>query len=1025
MLWTFRQSLNTLIPSLGFNTTVSVVSDNILSILKSEDQVSLRHTAMAETLPHIRITDAQLGASRPLSASPINTNDFTDALEYQSPPSRQTTRDSLNSPSRQAARSSHSPTKGGSSERDLKKLNALERPLTSSSIDPVSQEIYDRTGAVPGLISPPRGYRQSESLPYTLNGRISDIADAKPSIDVARFDPAKSLSRDRKKGVAFFARIIGNKKREEQDASVLDTAELGEERPEGADIELFYQSFDNMGYAPKHRPPPPYVKMRSKYKREREFNRVFLAQRLRDYSTSFHADQASIASFQASRKGHNSGSKAIWTVEVSKDGKHLATAGQDHLVRIWSILSSHQDRTQFSIDEDGQISESQPHLSAPVFREQPMRTFTGHTGDVLSLSWSKNNFLLSSSTDKTVRLWHVSRNECLCAFKHGDFVTSVAFHPKDDRFFLAGSLDSKLRLWSIPDKSVAYSNQAPDMITSVAFTPDGKQAMAGTLGGFCLFYETEGLRYQTQLHVKSRTGKNAKGSKITGIKAMHIPPVGKSYSSSSLNSLLDVKILITSNDSRLRLYNLRDKALERKFKGHENLSSQIHARFSDDGRYIVSGSEDKKVYIWSTTTSDDVEANNSRKDHWPVEIFEANNSDTTCAIFLPVRSRQHLSASEDPIYDICNPPPVTLVSRSEAADVSFKSVRHSVSIVSPGAEDSAPIVRPSLDSTRRASETSNAGYLNRTAHNNGNILIAASATGDISVFRQDCGWQKRVSSNADPSAFTYASDTPPFKRMGSNIVHRSSMSLARSSHGSLSRQNSSTSNRSGVRQTSYGTVHGPAPGALGRERVQSWRQSLSGASIHSTDREKSSPSISVASSSAGSPALPQMRAGNRSTSPRKSLSGFAKRASAVIPRSSLPGERSPTRPGISPLVNGAVDRGQSNCSSPHEENHSAGDGLLARPSDLHRGESYWREDAWVDGAKEQLVAPSRSFEGSSSSTSRAISRSPDRRAQLATVRSADASRNGSRRGSKLLDASGLPELQKKLTTFSALSDNEE
>lgn len=51
--------------------------------------------------------------------------------------------------------------------------------------------------------------------------------------------------------------------------------------------------------------------------------------------------------------------------------------------------------------------------------------------------------------DKTVRLWHVSRSECLCAFQHLDFVTSIAFHPKDDRFFLSGSLDCKLRLWNV------------------------------------------------------------------------------------------------------------------------------------------------------------------------------------------------------------------------------------------------------------------------------------------------------------------------------------------------------------------------------------------------------------------------------------------------------------------------------------------------------------------------------------------------------------------------------------------------
>jgi WD40 repeat protein len=55
--------------------------------------------------------------------------------------------------------------------------------------------------------------------------------------------------------------------------------------------------------------------------------------------------------------------------------------------------------------------------------------------------------------DKTVRLWHISRDECLCAFQHLDFVTSIAFHPRDDRFFLSDSLDCKLRLWNVRQSS--------------------------------------------------------------------------------------------------------------------------------------------------------------------------------------------------------------------------------------------------------------------------------------------------------------------------------------------------------------------------------------------------------------------------------------------------------------------------------------------------------------------------------------------------------------------------------------------
>ena len=44
--------------------------------------------------------------------------------------------------------------------------------------------------------------------------------------------------------------------------------------------------------------------------------------------------------------------------------------------------------------------------------------------------YCQNYFILSSFMDKTVRLWHISRRECLCCFQHIDFVTAIAFHPK-------------------------------------------------------------------------------------------------------------------------------------------------------------------------------------------------------------------------------------------------------------------------------------------------------------------------------------------------------------------------------------------------------------------------------------------------------------------------------------------------------------------------------------------------------------------------------------------------------------------
>ena len=321
--------------------------------------------------------------------------------------------------------------------------------------------------------------------------------------------------------------------------------------------------------------------------------------------------------------------------------------------------------------------------------------------------------------DKTVRLWHVSRDENLCTFKHSDYVPAIQFHPTDDRFFLAGSLDSRLRLWSIPDKTVAFLVSVPEMITSVAFTPDGKTCIAGTLGGLCVFYDTEGLKWQSQLHVKSTRGQNAKGSKITGIQATHWPPGSEGE---------EVKLLISSNDSRLRIYNLKDKTLEMKFRGHENNCSQIRATFVESSGHIICGSEDRKAYIWSVTVPE-----GDKKNQRPVEMFEAHDSITTCTVFAPIQTKQLLSASEDPIYDMCNPPPVTLISKAESVTSSRAPTE---------AGSAHPTPAPTDTHFKKAPESP--AYLARCAHHGGNIIITTDYTGSLKVFRQDCAYSKRL-----------------------------------------------------------------------------------------------------------------------------------------------------------------------------------------------------------------------------------------------------------------------------------------
>uniref|UniRef100_I3JCN1 WD repeat-containing protein 44 n=1 Tax=Oreochromis niloticus TaxID=8128 RepID=I3JCN1_ORENI len=309
---------------------------------------------------------------------------------------------------------------------------------------------------------------------------------------------------------------------------------------------------------------------------------------------------------------------AVWTMKFSHCGRLLATAGQDNVVRIWVLKTAFDyfNNMRLKYNTEGRVSPSPSQESLCSSKSDT------ETGKCPFPFCTPTRYLLSCLTFSKFRLWHISRRECLCCFQHIDFVTAIAFHPRDDRYFLSGSLDGKLRLWNIPDKKVALWNEVDGqtrLITAANFCQNGKYAVIGTYDGRCIFYDTERLKYHTQIHVRSTRGRNKVGRKITGIE----PLPGEN------------KILVTSNDSRIRLYDLRDLSLSMKYKGYVNSSSQIKASFSHDYSFIVSGSEDKYIYIWSTyhDLSKFTSVRRDRNDFW--EGIKAHNAVVTSAIFAP------------------------------------------------------------------------------------------------------------------------------------------------------------------------------------------------------------------------------------------------------------------------------------------------------------------------------------------------------------------------------------------------------
>ncbi|CAN4089521.1 unnamed protein product [Withania somnifera] len=307
---------------------------------------------------------------------------------------------------------------------------------------------------------------------------------------------------------------------------------------------------------------------------------------------------------------------SILTMKFSFDGQYLASAGEDKIVRVWQVV---EDERSNEVD----IPELDPscmyftvnHLSqmAPlvtekaksssklkglkktrdsacvvfppkVFRvlEKPLHEFQGHTGEILDLSWSKNNCLLSSSTDKTVRLWQVGHDLCIRVFAHSNYVTCIQFNPMDDEYFISGSIDGKVRIWAVKNCQVMDWTDIRDIVTAVSYRPDGKGGIIGSMAGSCRFFSLEGHEIQLEEQMCLANKKKSICKRITGFQFFPLDPS---------------KVMVTCADSHVRI--LDGFNVIGKYKGQCTAGNHLSATFTSDGKRIISASEDSNVYVWN------------------------------------------------------------------------------------------------------------------------------------------------------------------------------------------------------------------------------------------------------------------------------------------------------------------------------------------------------------------------------------------------------------------------------------------
>lgn len=138
-------------------------------------------------------------------------------------------------------------------------------------------------------------------------------------------------------------------------------------------------------------------------------------------------------------------------------------------------------------------------------------------------------------------------------------------------------------------------NQVPNnSITAVEITPDGNTAIAGTMNGDLLFYGLPYLKYETEITI------------TPPFRALRMSHSRVVYKINGIESFVDFHsgenmMVVNSTDSKIRIYQIRDKSLCKSFRGHVCLTSLFRPSVSDNGMILISPSEDKSICFWKNT----------------------------------------------------------------------------------------------------------------------------------------------------------------------------------------------------------------------------------------------------------------------------------------------------------------------------------------------------------------------------------------------------------------------------------------